>query len=106
MPKLGVTTLAGKSGEEYAFNVYAAKMRFNDFIPGVYYISRQTDNEEELPIYLGESDNVDVTLQNHEKQACFDEHQYNRVAFYKNASREVRQAIVNDLLVDLETACN
>jgi len=105
MPKLGVTTLIGKSGEEYAFNVYAGSMRFNDFIPGVYYISRDTD-EEELPIYLGESDNVDVTLQNHEKQACFDEHQYNRVAFYKNASREVRQAIVSDLLPGLETTCN
>ncbi len=106
MPKLGVTTLTGKSGEQYTFNVYAGNMRFNDFIPGVYYISRETNNEKELPIYLGESDNVDVTLQNHEKQACFDDHQYNRVAFYKNASREVRQAIVNDLLPGLETACN
>ena len=106
MPKLGVTTLTGKSGEQYAFNVYAGDMRFNDFIPGVYYISRVTSNEEELPIYLGESDNVDGTLQNHEKQTCFDEHQYNRVAFYKNASREVRQAIVSDLLPGLETTCN
>jgi len=106
MPKLGVTTLIGKSGEPYTFNVYAGNMRFNDFIPGVYYISRQTNNEEELSIYLGESDNVDVTLQNHEKQACFDRYQYNRVAFYKNASREVRQAIVDDLLPGLETTCN
>jgi len=53
MPKLGVTTLIGKSGEPYTFNVYAGNMRFNDFIPGVYYISRQTNKEEELSIYLG-----------------------------------------------------
>ena len=106
MPKLGVTTLIGKSGKEFAFNVYAGNMRFNDFIPGVYYISRETDSEAELPIYLGESDNVDVTLQHHERQACFDEHQCNRVAFYKNASREVRQAIVEDLLPGLAPVCN
>ncbi|MCH8256393.1 MAG: hypothetical protein IIA75_00560 [Proteobacteria bacterium] len=106
MPKLGVTTLMGKSGEEYAFNVYPGDMRFNDFIPGIYYISRETGNEEVVPIYLGESDNVDVTLQNHEKQSCFDEHRYNRIAFYKNASREVRQRIVNDLMPGLETTCN
>ena len=106
MPKLGVTTLTGKSGEKYAFNVYPGTMRFNDFIPGVYYISRETNDEEAVAIYLGESDNVDVALQNHEKQTCFDDHQYNRVAFYKNASREIRQGIVTDLLPGLEPNCN
>lgn len=106
MPKLGVTTLKGKSGEEYAFNIYRGDMRFNDFIPGVYYISRQINDEEVVSIFLGESDNVDVTLQNHEKQPCFDDNQYNRVAFHKNASREIRQGIVKDLLPALATTCN
>jgi bifunctional DNase/RNase len=104
MPKLGVKTLTGKSGRQYEFNVYPASMRFNDFIPGVYYISRQAPDQEELPIYIGESDNVDIALQNHEQQTCFDEHEYNRVAFHKNASRDVRKAIITDL--QFETSCN
>jgi len=105
MRKLGVTTITGKSGKEYAFNVYPADMRFNDFIPGVYYISKQ-DDDKSSAIYLGESDNVDVTLQKHDKQSCFDENNYNRISFYKNASREVRESIVEDLLPTLELACS
>ena len=99
MAKLGVKSMEGKSGTEYVFNVYAADMRFNDFIPGVYVIFRELPDRQEV-IYIGESDNVDVTLQDHDKQTCFDEHQY----LYKNASREVRQALIGDL--QLETSCN
>jgi hypothetical protein len=49
---------------------------------------------------------VDVKLQNHELQPTFDEHQYNRISFYKNASREVREAIVEDLMPVLEPVSN
>lgn len=105
MRKLGVTSMKGNSGKEYEFNVYPGDMRFNDFIPGVYLISKQ-DNDESSAIYLGESDNVDVTLQSHEKQSCFDEHNYNRIAFYKNASREVRESIVKDLLPTMDLLCS
>ncbi len=104
MPKLAVRTLTGKSGKSYAFNVYKASMRFNDFIPGVYYISTESDGHEKV-VFLGESDNVDVKLQNHELQSSFDEHQYNRISFHKNASREVREAIVKDLMPVLEPVC-
>lgn len=104
MPKLAIRTLTGKSGKSYLFNVYKGNMRFNDFIPGVYYISTDSDGDEKA-IYLGESDNVDVKLQNHELQSNFDEHQYNRISFHKNASREVREAMVADLMPVLEPVC-
>ena len=105
MRKIGVTSMTGKSGKEYAFNVYPGDMRFNDFIPGVYYISKQVDDASSA-IYLGESDNVDLTLRKHDKQSCFEEHGYNRVAFYKNASREVRESVIEDLSPTLDLACN
>ena len=105
MPKLAVRMLTGKSGKEYSFNVYTGDMRFNDFIPGVYIIAHESGDNEKA-IYLGESDNVDVKLQKHDKQTCFDDHNYNRIAFYKNASREVRESIVEDLLPVLKPACN
>jgi hypothetical protein len=104
MRKLGVTSLTGKSGKQYEFNDYPGDMRFNDFIPGVYFISKQVNNES-TAIFLGESDNVDVTLQSHDSQPCFDENDYNRVSFYKNASREVRESIIKDLLPTLDLAC-
>jgi hypothetical protein len=106
MPKLGITTLTGKSGKNYTMNVYPGNMQFNDFIPGVYLIARNDGGEANAAIYLGESDNVDVTLRKHDKQACFDQHSYNRIAFFRNASKEVRDAVIADLLPALKPPCN
>ena len=105
MPKLGTDTFKGKSGDNYVFNVYDGAMRFNDFIPGVYLISRQ-DGDNASAIYLDHSDNVDITLQKHHKKSCFEEHQFNRICFYRNASAEVRQRVVDDLMPALKPACN
>ena len=105
MQKLGTTTLTGRSGTSYTLNLYPGKVQFNDFIPGVYLIARE-DAQTSAAIFLGETENVDVTLKNHEKRACFDEHDYNRVAFYRNASQEVRDAVLADLLPVLNPACN
>ncbi len=105
MPKLAIKTLTGKSGKTYDFNVYGNDMRFNDFIPGVYLISREETGDEKA-IFLGETDNVDLALKKHEQQSCFNEHGYNRISFHKNASREVREAIVTDLEPALKPVCN
>lgn len=102
--------LTGKSGETYTFNVYNKDMRFNDFIPGVYFISHQRLNDdhavEEKAIYIGESDNVDRALQSHDKQACFEEHDYNRISFYRAADQQKREAVANDLIKALKPGCN
>ena len=105
MRKLGTTNLTGKSGTEYTMNVYPGDVQFNDFIPGVYFIGRQ-DDDITTPVYLGETGNIDNTLRTHDKQACFDEHGYNRILFFRNASKEVRDRVVADLLPVLEPACN
>lgn len=105
MPKLGTDTLAGKSGNTYSFNVYDGRMQFNDFIPGVYLIGH-TNNAEPTLIYLAQTDNIDVALRDHEKQDCFDKHEYNRIYFLRNASLETRERIVADLLPVLKPACN
>lgn len=105
MPKLRTTTLTGQSGKTYTLNVYPGNMRFNDFIPGVYLISRHSDDLD-TAIYVAESDNIDVTLRKHDRQACFDEHNYNRIAFWRNASKDVRDAVVADLIQVLKPACN
>ncbi len=97
--------LTGKSGKTYDLNVYNAGMRFNDFIPGVYFLSRQ-DGVTEHAVFLGESDNVDLALLKHEKRSIFEEQACNRISFLKNASREVREAAVADLLPVLKPACN
>ena len=105
MRKLGTTKVAGKSGTEYPMNVYPDTVQFNDFIPGVYLVGRQ-DGEATAAIYLGETGNIDATLRDHDKQACFDEHGYNRILFFRNASKEVRDKVMADLQPALTPACN
>ncbi len=96
MPKVGKNKLTGQSGKEYTLNAYTRDIEFNDFIPGVYLISA-VENDNEKFIFIGETDNIYPLLKSHPDQAKFDAEQYNRVSFYKNASKEVRTAIVDDL---------
>lgn len=105
MRKLGTTTLTGKSGNAYAMNVYPGDVQFNDFIPGVYLIGRAEGNDT-AAIFIGETGNIDHTLRDHDKQSCFDEHGYNRILFYRNASKEVRDNVMADLQPVLSPACN
>lgn len=104
MPKVGENRVTGKSGKEYQLNVYTQDVVFNDFIPGVYVISA-VSGEQEKCIFLGETDNIFPLLKAHPNQADFDAENYNRVSFYKNASREVRIAIVDDLTSVLDPVC-
>lgn len=110
MPKIESTTLDGASGQSYPVNVYDGDMRFNDFIPGVYYVSRHFVSAdgtiEEEAIYVGESDNVDLALQSHDKRTCFEEHNYNRISLYRMGNEEKRKAAQDDLIKALSPVCN
>ena len=106
MPKPDIELLVGESGKVWPFNVYPSTIRFNDFIPGVYLISTEDPAGGAEHVFIGETDNIDLTLSEHEKQSCFDQHGYNRIAFYKNASQEVRRSIVDDLASVLDPVCN
>ena len=106
MPKLGENSLSGQSGKTYRMNVYTSDIQFNDFIPGVYLMSSVDDAGEERYIFLGETDNIYPLLQKHPEQAKFDAENYNRISFHMNASRDVRTAIIGDLLPTLKPVCN
>ena len=104
MARLGTRTLTGKSGQDYTFNVYPGDMRFNDFIPGVYYVYSE-GGDGEGAVFLGESGNVDVTLQKQDK-SDWESKGFNRIAFHMNAKQSVRDGIVDDLMPVLAPACN
>ncbi len=106
MPKVGESVINGQSGKEYHLNVYTKDIRFNDFIPGVYLMSEMDSDGVEHNIFLGETDDIYTLLKAHPDQAAIDSENYNRVSFYKNASREVRSSIVEDLMPVLKPVCN
>ncbi|MEE9255422.1 MAG: hypothetical protein V3U43_10825 [Pseudomonadales bacterium] len=106
MPKLGTASLEGASGTTYTFNVYTKDTLVNDFIPGVYYLSRRSEDGDESPVYVGESDNIFRHVADHEKQSCFDDHAYNAIAIYRTANAEKRHAAQQDLIKALQPPCN
>jgi len=101
MPKVGENLVIGDSGEAYHMNVYTKDIQFNDFIAGVYIISEVTHSGERY-IFLDETNNIYPLLKNHPKQRLLDAENYNRISFHMNASRQVREAIVKDLLSVLD----
>jgi hypothetical protein len=86
-------------------NVYPGDMRFNDFIPGVFLVAK-SDGDTREAIFLGESDNVDVCLQKHEKKEEFDKSGANRILFFRAANPKTRSKVVGDLLPELNPTCN
>lgn len=105
MARLGTRTLAGSSGTGYEFNIYAANQQFNDFIPGVFVLCKD-DGGDPVIVYVGESDNVDRSLTDHEQQAEFDKHGANRICFHRAANPEKRKAAFDDLKDALSPLCS
>ena len=106
MPKLGTLSLEGASGTTYTFNVYTKDTLVNDFIPGIYCLSRRSDDGADTPVYIGESDNIFRHLEKHEKQACFDDHSFNAIGICRTANAGTRQATQEDLIKSLQPPCN
>lgn len=91
MRLLETSEMRGRKGT-YRMNIYPADMRFNDFIPGVFLLLAG-----DRTLYIGESDNVDLFLQDnqvHEKLSLVG---FDRIGFIRNGSPEVRAKILNDL---------
>jgi hypothetical protein len=103
--KIGTTTYDGASGTSYEFSVYKKGFRFNDFIPGVFYLVRQ-DDDAETGVFIGESDNVDPAMVHNENAACFEENNYNTICFHRVANPSKRKAAFEDLSRALTTTCN
>lgn len=99
MAMIGTCTMAGGSGDNYEFNVYASGVVFNDFIPGIFVVCK--DDEVLL---VGESDHVDHALSRHEKKPELEERGANRICFHRVANPAKRKAAMEDILKNCSPA--
>lgn len=110
MSKLGTLNLTGKSGQEYAFDVYPSDANFNDGIACVYYVSKRTEKQDgggdHEAIYVGETGDLVDRFGNHHKQMCFDGHDYNAISIHKEANEDRRTDIEDDLIEAINPPCN
>ena len=94
MRLLETTTIEGQSGSTYPLKLYPADMRFNDFIAGVYilYAGDKT-------LFADHSDNVDLALQ--KKQVASSQPDLSGIGLIRMGNPAKRQAILDDLALDL-----
>ena len=62
-----------KSGTSHRFWIYPRGTKFNEPCPGIYIYARETSPHKWIPIYIGQTENVNVRLANHEQQECVDQ---------------------------------
>ena len=71
-------------------------MTFNDFIGGVYIIAKVEEGHTDV-FHMAETDNIDPLLKGSEWKEKLNNEGANRIAFYRNANKDVRLKVLGDV---------
>jgi hypothetical protein len=107
--KIATMSIAGKSGNEYAFDFYATDTSFKN-LGAVYVVTRRVRKSEgggsHTFLYVGETGDLSTRFGNHHKQGCFDQHGANCIGVHLDESEKSRKAKETDLLDAHDWPCN
>jgi hypothetical protein len=95
-----------KSGITHRFWIYRRGTRFNEPCPGIYIYARETSPHKWIPIYIGQTENVNVRLTNLEQQKCLDQNGATHIHVSIVTNEKSRLAIENDLIEQWKPVCN
>lgn len=95
-----------KSGTNHRFWIYPPGTKFNEPCPGIYIYARQTSPHKWIPIYIGQTENVNVRLTNHEQQECVDQNGATHIHVSIITPEKSRLAIEKDLIEQWKPVCN
>ncbi len=95
-----------KSGTRHKFWIYPRGTKFNEPCPGIYIYARETAPHKWIPIYIGQTENVNVGLTNHEQQECVDQNGATHIHVSIVANEKSRLAIEKDLIQQWKPVCN
>jgi hypothetical protein len=95
-----------KSGTSHRFWIYPRGTKFNEPCPGLYIYARETSPHKWSPIYIGQTENVNVRLTNHEQQECVDQNGATHIHVSIVTDEKSRLAIEKDLIQQWKPVCN
>ena len=95
-----------KSGTSHRFWIYPRGTKFNEPCPGIYIYARETSPHKWIPIYIGQTENVNVRLTNHEQQECVDQNGATHIHVSIVTGEKSRLAIEKDLIQQWKPVCN
>jgi hypothetical protein len=95
-----------KSGTRHRFWIYPRGTKFKEPCPGIYIYARETSPHKWIPIYIGQTKNVNVCLANHEQQECVDQNGATHIHVSIVTDEKSRLAIEKDLIQQWKPVCN
>jgi hypothetical protein len=95
-----------KSGTRHRFWIYPRGTKFNEPCPGIYIYARETSPHKWIPIYIGQTENVNVRLTNPEQHECVDQNGGTHVHVSIITNEKSRRAIEKDLIQQWKPVCN
>ena len=95
-----------KSGTSHRFWIYPRGTKFNEPCPGIYIYARETSPHKWIPIYIGQTENVNVRLTNHQQRECVDQNGATHIHVSIITREKSRLAIEKDLIEQWKPVCN
>ena len=97
---------AGQSGREYTYGIYPLGTTFKEEA-GNYIFAKETSPNRWMPCYIGQTENLNRRLGDHEKEACAKRHGASHTHAHLTAGGEaVRKAEEKDLILKWKPPCN
>jgi uncharacterized coiled-coil protein SlyX len=95
-----------KSGTSHRFWIYPRGTKFNEPCPGIYIYARETSPHKWVPIYIRQTENVNVRLTNHEQQECVDQNGATHIHVSIITDEKSRSTLEKDLIEQWKPVCN
>lgn len=97
----------GQSGEEYTYYIWPRGAQVEEAPPGNFLHVRETAEGVLVPVYIGQSDDLNHRLLNEETYQCVNTHGATQLHLHANYKGEAaRKAEEADLLARWQPVCN
>ena len=104
MPIIDTVTFPSHSGNKYTFTAYTTDTVFLQ-VGAVYIFTKQVNNSY-TRLYIGQTDNLDQRISNHEKWPCVRLHGANSICVLEESGAFSRLQIEQDLIALGNPLCN
>jgi len=96
----------GQSGTTYPFWIYIRGTTFKEPCPGIYIHAKETKPHSWTPVYIGQTENINERLTNHEQKQCVDRNGATHIHIRIITDEAQRLAEEKDLIQKWKPACN
>ena len=95
-----------KSDTSHRFWIYPRGTKFNEPCPGIYIYARETLPHKWVPIYVRQTENVNVRLANQQQRECVDQNGATHIHVSIITDVKSRLALEKDLIEQWKPVCN